>query len=161
LTFSRKSLKTIRREIDKLYEQNLTIRSDDNNDFEEMVILNIERFGTQSYFANNQFVKSFRSLKDYLAQKGWLKMTAVLIGGRIAAVDMGCIYNGNYKLLAGGTHSDFPGVAKAINLHHMEEACKNSYNEVDFLCGDFSWKKIFHLSPRPLYQLSDKNVSVV
>jgi hypothetical protein len=153
--FSRKKLKTIRKEVDKMYGRNLIIRSNDINDFEQMLILNIERFGTGSYFANNLFAKSFRSLRDYLDQKGWLKMTTVLIDGRIAAVDMGCIYNGNYKLLAGGTHSDYPGVAKLINLYHMQEACKSSYKEVDFLCGDFSWKKLFHLAPRPLYEVSN------
>ena len=154
-TFSKKTLKKIRREVDRLYARNLVIRTDDSNDFEEMLILSIERFGTHSYFANNQFVKSFRALKDYLHQKGWLKMTAVIIDGRIAAVDMGCLYNGNYKLLAGGTHGDYPGVAKAINLHHMQEACTNRYKEADFLCGDFSWKKLFHLTPRPLYVVSN------
>jgi CelD/BcsL family acetyltransferase involved in cellulose biosynthesis len=82
-------------------------------------------------------------------------MTAVLMDGRVAAVDMGCIYKGDYKLLAGGTHSDYPGVAKAINLYHMQEACNNKYKTVDFLCGDFAWKKLFHLTPRPLYEVSN------
>jgi len=154
--FSKKTLKKIRREVDKLYKQNLIFRCGENNDFEEMVILNIERFGTRSYFANNQFVKSFRSLRDYLAQKGWLKMTTIMIDGRIAAVDMGCQYNGAYTLLSGATHSDYPGIAKVINLFHMEEACKKKYKEADFLCGDFFWKKLFHLTPRPLYKISNK-----
>jgi len=153
--FSKKTLKKIRREVDRMYEQNLSIRSGDINDFEEMLILNIERFGTRSYFASNQFVQSFRALRDYLDQKGWLQMTTIVIDGRIAAVDMGCSYNGVYTLLSGATHSDYPGVAKVINLFHMEEACKKKYKEVDFLCGDFSWKKLFHLTPRPLYEASN------
>ena len=154
-SFSKKTLKKIRREVDRLYARDLIVRNDDINGFEEMVILSIERFGTQSYFASNSFVKSFRVLRDYLDQKGWLKMTTIIIDGKVAAVDMGCLYKGNYKLLAGGTQGDYPGVAKVINLHHMREACTKRYNEVDFLCGDFSWKKLFHLAPRPLYEASN------
>jgi hypothetical protein len=31
-------------------------------------------------------------------------------------------------------------------------------DRVDFLCGDFSWKALFHLAPRPLYRLSSASV---
>jgi len=37
--------------------------------------------------------------------------------------------------------------------HHGTD--KSLYKEVDFLCGDFSWKKLFHLTPRPLYEASN------
>ena len=151
--FSKKTLKNIRREIEKMYARNLTIRRHEDDDFDKMIVLNIERFGTQSYFANNKFVGAFRAFKELLSQKGWLKMTSVLIDGRVAAVDMGCVYNGVYTLLSGGTHPDYPGVAKVINLFHLEESCREHYKEVDFLCGDFTWKKMFHLTPRPLYKM--------
>lgn len=153
--FSRKSIKTIRREVDRFYSRKLVIRTDFEPDFEVMIALNIERFGTQSYFADNQFATSFRVLRDYLRKNGMLKITTVLIDDKIAAVDMGCLYNGDYILLAGGTHTDYPGIAKLINLHHIQQACSNNYEAVDFLCGDFTWKKIFHLSPRILYKMSN------
>jgi CelD/BcsL family acetyltransferase involved in cellulose biosynthesis len=82
-----------------------------------------------------------------------LRITTVLIGGRLAAVDMGAIWNGTYTVLAGGTDADFPGVAKLINLHHLEWACQQRMTMVDFLCGDFNWKERFHLTPRQLYQI--------
>lgn len=153
--FSRKSIKTIRREVDRMYEKDLTICNNVSNAFDEMIKLNIERFGTTSYFSNNQFVASFRALKNYLEQKGLLRMTTVMMHDQVAAVDLGCLYKGQYTLLAGGTHSAYPGVAKVINCHHMQEACKHKYTLVDFLCGDFSWKKLFHLTPRPLYAISN------
>jgi len=152
--FKRRAIKSILKEVDRIYERALEIRIDYLDDFDELIRLNIERFGTQSYFANNRFAKSFRDLRDYLSKEGLLKLTTVVMDGRIAAVDMGCIYKNEYTLLAGGTDPEFKGVAKLINLHHMKEACKNKYDSVDFLCGDFSWKKIFRLTPRPLYKLS-------
>ena len=51
--------------------------------------------------------------------------------------------------------ADFPSVAKLINLHHMQRACRERLNLIDFLCGDFSWKKKFHLTENPLYLLSN------
>jgi hypothetical protein len=37
----------------------------------------------------------------------------------------------------------------------MQWACSERLNQVDFLCGDFNWKKLFHLTPRPLYLLGN------
>jgi hypothetical protein len=70
-------------------------------------------------------------------------------------VDMGCVYQGVYTLLAGGTNSRYLGVAKLINFHHMQRACEEKLKRVDFLCGDFNWKKLFHLTPRPLYLMTN------
>lgn len=153
--FSRKSLKTVHKDVNKLYNLGVTFRFDDLKDFDRMVAFNIERFGTQSYFANNKFARSFEDLMNFLKEKEYLRIITVIIDGQIAAVDMGCLYNGSYTLLAGGTNVDFPGIAKLINLWHLQSSCTNRYNMVDFLCGDFSWKKLFHLTPRPLYQLSN------
>jgi CelD/BcsL family acetyltransferase involved in cellulose biosynthesis len=36
----------------------------------------------------------------------------------------------------------------------MRWACQQRLQQVDFLCGDFHWKKQFHLTPRPLFLLS-------
>lgn len=152
--FSKKSIKSIRREVAKMYDRDLCIDENFPNAFEEMVAMNIERFGSSSYFASNRFVKSFRALKELLEKRNMLKMTTVLIEGKIAAIDMGCLFNEDYTLLAGGTSESFPGVAKVINLHHIQEACKNNYKTVDFLCGNFSWKTMFHLTPRPLFKMT-------
>jgi CelD/BcsL family acetyltransferase involved in cellulose biosynthesis len=77
----------------------------------------------------------------------------VLVGGKVAAVDIGAVWGSTYTVLAGGTQPDFPGIAKLINLHHIEWACNQNFMEVDFLCGDFNWKNRFHLTPRPLYEI--------
>ena len=125
------------------------------SDFEHIVQLNINNFGAQSYFYDYRFRKSFRLLMHYLNEKGWLRITTVIINGDIAAVDLGCVYRGVYTLLGGGTNRGYPGVAKLINLHHMQRGCRERFNLIDFLCGDFSWKKKFHLTERPLYLLSN------
>lgn len=152
--FSKKSAKNIKREIASL-QAGAFYRNDDISDFEHMVQLNVNNFGERSYFYDLRFLESFRSLMHYLNEKGWLRITTVVINGDIAAVDIGCVYRGDYTLLGGGTNRDYRGVAKLINLYHMERGCRERFNLIDFLCGDFSWKQKFHLTPRPLYLLSN------
>ena len=153
--FSRKSRKNILRELAALESQGVTYRLDDIRDFDILVELNVERFGSQSYFFDPRFRESFRSLARLFQEKGWLRFTTVLINDAPAAVDMGCVYRGVYTLLAGGTNSRYLGVAKLINFHHMQRACEEKLARVDFLCGDFNWKKLFHLTPRPLYLMTN------
>ena len=156
--FSHRSTKRLRREVAALESQGVCYRFDDVSDFDILVRFSLERFGSRSYFHDPRFTESFRSLMHFLREREWLRLTTVIIGDEVAAVDMGCLYREVYTLLAGGTNRDFPGVAKVINLHHIRRACRERLQSVDFLCGDFSWKKLFHLTPRPLYLLS--NVSV-
>ena len=156
--FSHRSAKRIKRELAAIEDRGVRYRRDDTGDFEHLVRLNLRRFGTSSYFHDRRFLQSFRSLMDLLNDGGWLRLTTLMIGGEPAAVDLGCIYRGVYTLLAGGTHGGSPGVAKLINVYHMRRACEERLRLVDFLCGDFSWKRLFHLTPRPLYLLSNAEV---
>lgn len=157
--FAHRNVKRLRREVAALAER-LSFRHDHAADFESLVDLNLGRFGAASYFADPRFTESFRSLAGLLRDRGWLRLTTILDGETPAAVDLGGIYDNAYTLLGGGTHAEYPGVAKLINLHHIEHACGERFAQVDFLCGDFSWKTLFHLTPRPLYMLADAQSGV-
>jgi hypothetical protein len=39
-----------------------------------------------------------------------------------------------------------------MNMQHIEFACHSRVSKVDFLCGDFFWKKLWHLDPEHLYK---------
>lgn len=157
--FSRKSWKAIHKEVDKFYARDLKMRVDDFSDIDLMIKMNIDRFGKESYFFDERFRASFLEMAQFLKDSNMLRTTAVIVDGEVAAVDAGSIYNGVYTLLAGGTHVDYPGVAKLINLYHIKVACEQKYKEADFLCGDFFWKKKFHLSPRTLDVFSNVALS--
>jgi len=156
--FSNKSAKRIKRELAAIEGQGVRYRFNELSDFDYMVRLSVERFGELSYFSDHRFREGFRDVARFLAERGWLQMTTILINDEVAAVDLGSLYRGTYTLLAGGTHGGYPGVAKLINIHHIRRACEERFERVDFLCGDFSWKILFHLTPRPLYLLSNTPV---
>ena len=153
--FSGKTFKRLQKELAAVEAPGAAYRLDDCADIEWLVDMNLRRFGAHSYFYDERFCQSFRSLMELSRERGWLRVTTVLLGGEIAAVDVGVRLADTYILLGGGTNPDYPGVAKLINLYHMRRACAERIPVVDFLCGDFSWKKLFHLTQRPLYLLTN------
>lgn len=158
--FSGKSLKRIAREIEGINARGITWRLDRFEDLDIMVAMNIAHFKEASYFADSRFRKGFLDTARLFKERGWLRVTTALVGSTVAAVDMGVLYKNVYTLMAGGTDPAYPGIAKLINFHHMERACRESMDEVDFLCGDFNWKKMFHLTERPLYLFTKASVQV-
>lgn len=151
--FSGKSRKKLSRELSVLENQGVEYRFDRVEDIRFLFRMNLEVFGETSYFYNPSFLDSFEKLIAWLFNHNMLRITTLMIGGQIAAVDIGAIWQKSYTILAGATNPEFPGVAKMINFHHLDRSCRERFDVVDFLCGDFGWKRRFHLSDRPLYEL--------
>lgn len=151
--FSGKSRKKLLQEVKKLESIGSEYRHNHWADVDAMFQMNLDAFGNNSFFSDPRFLRSFENLLSWLTAKNMLRVTTVLLGGKIAAIDIGALFNGTYTVLAGGTNPEFKGVAKMINFHHLEWACKERFSMVDFLCGDFGWKERFHLTPNPLYQI--------
>ena len=154
-SFSRKRSKMLRSKMELLASRGLEFSHDEDDSFNRMLDMNLERFSSDSYFHDTRFREGFRAMLHALKTRGKLRSTSLYLEGKLAALDIGVIFNNRYTLLAGATNANFPGVAKLINLHHLEYACQERIDEVDFLCGDSgcSWKPLFHLTPRPLYLL--------
>jgi len=152
-TFSHKTAKKLKKELAAWDRYSVEWRIDREEDFELLCEMNRSRFGRQSYFYDSRFLESFRSLMQLLRDRGWLRIVTVIVDGEPAAVDLGSLYNGMLTMLAGGTNEKFLGIAKVINMHHINYACENKLDSVDFLCGDFNWKTLFHLTPAPLYMI--------
>lgn len=152
-TFSGKSRKKLTKELGELEKLGVAYRYDHVNDIQWLYRMNLQSFQEESYFYDPRFLDSMEKLVTWLHDQGALRITTLLLGGTIAAVDIGGVWQETYTVLAGATNPVFPGVAKMINFHHMQWACQQRIKSVDFLCGDFGWKQRFHLSPRPLYEM--------
>jgi hypothetical protein len=154
--FSHKTAKKLKKELDGWNRYSVEWRFNQPEDFDILCQMNRSRYGRLSYFHDNRFLESFRSLMWLLHERGWLRIVTVSIDGEPAAVDIGSQYNGMLTMLAGGTNENFRGIAKLINMHHITFACEQKLDSVDFLCGDFNWKTLFHLTPSPLYIIEGK-----
>lgn len=151
--FSGKSRKKLSRELAGLENQGVSYRYDQVGDIQWLYRMNLESFRESSYFYDPRFLDSMEKLFSWLHGQGMLRVTTLLIGGTVAAVDIGAVWEKSCTVLAGATNPAFPGVAKMINFHHLEWSCRQRMDVVDFLCGDFGWKQRFHLSARPLYEM--------
>ena len=130
-SFSGKSRKKIISEIQAIEKQGVTFRYNCLEDMDILFQLNLKNFGERSFFYDVKFLNAFKALSRMFHQNKKLRIVTVLVDQRIAAVDMGVIWNNCCTLLAGGTSRDFPGIAKLINLHHIQWACShnNSHKE--------------------------------
>jgi CelD/BcsL family acetyltransferase involved in cellulose biosynthesis len=155
--FSGKSRKKINREIHGLGTLEYMYEGWTPGDIEWMIDMNKANFGDNSYFDDPRFLEGFEKMLSVLSEMKRLHVSSVSVGGRLAAVDVGAVFNGRYTVLAGAADPEFPGIAKAINLSHIRWGCSNRFEQIDFLCGDFGWKERFHLEPRPLFT-STRNV---
>ncbi len=151
--FSRKTARKLQKELAAWDRFSVEWRINQPEDFDILCEMNLSRFGRLSYFHDDRFLASFRSLIQLLQERGWLRMVTVIVDGEPAAVDMGSLADGMLTLLAGGTNEKYRGIAKLINMYHMTFACEQKLDSVDFLCGDFNWKTLFHLTPAPLYMI--------
>jgi CelD/BcsL family acetyltransferase involved in cellulose biosynthesis len=158
--FPGKTRRQWEREIGRLEAMGVTWRLDCFSDLETLLSLNLRSFGEDSYFRDPRFLRAFEALADWLRSRGMARLTTILVGGRVAAVDFGGLYGDRCTILAGGTDREFPGIAKLINLHHIRRACGERLKSLDFLCGDFGWKERFRLTPRPLFRVDTRGAEI-
>jgi len=154
MTFSKKTRKKFNCELNRLHDQSVHYRYNHMPDIDWMFEKNISVYREDSYFYDNRFFRAFIDMIEFFKNNGLLLLSSLLVGGRLAAVDVGALWNNVYTVLAGGADRQFKGIAKLINFHHLKLACRRRFDIVDFLCGDFNWKSRFHLTPCPLYKLS-------
>lgn len=150
--FSRKKFKSIRRTIQGFDDRDCSFHINRISDFSRLVELSLQQYGVQSFLHDLRFREGFREITHLLHRRKMLRMVSIEIDGTIAAVDLGALFRGTYSVFVGGTHQSFPGIAKLINRHHIEVSCKERLRKVDFLCGDFHWKKLWHLDAEPLFK---------
>ncbi|MBN1831741.1 MAG: GNAT family N-acetyltransferase [Deltaproteobacteria bacterium] len=149
--FSNKKLKAILKEV-RSYTENASFHLNRVEDFDRIVDMSVKYYGKDSYLHDDRFREGFRDIMYFLQQGGWLRMVSLEIQGETVAVDLGALWQGTYTVFLGGADRGFPGVAKAMNMHHIDFACEKGISKVDFLCGDFHWKKLWHLDPEPLFK---------
>lgn len=151
--FSNKKFKSILKTVNTIMDMGGRFHVNRLEDYDLLVKMSLEKFGEESYLCDHRFRESFRDVMNYLYDNGWLRMISLELEGETAAIDLGVVYNRTYTVFLGGVFSGIPGIAKVMNMHHVDYALQNRLFKLDFLCEDFHWKKLWHLDPEPLYKL--------
>lgn len=151
--FSNKKFKCIIKTVKSILEMGGSFHINRTADYDLLVEMSIERYGEESYLRDCRFRNSFRDIINFLLQKGYLRMVSLELDGKTVAVDIGALYRGVYTVFLGGVFSRVPGLPKVMNMYHIDYALNNRVFKLDFLCGDFNWKKLWHLDQEPLFKL--------
>lgn len=151
--FSNKKFKSIMRDVNNILNMGATFHINCVEDFELLVEMSIEKYGAESYLQDVRFRNSFRDAIRLFQRNGYLRMVSMELEGNTVAVDLGSVFKGVYTVFLGGIFSRVPGLPKAMNMHHIDFAINSKIHKLDFLCGDFNWKKLWHLDEEPLFKV--------
>ena len=135
--FTWKKLKAIKKEIASLLSPGSSWHINRLSDYDLLVNMNLGKFGDTSYFYDSRFAESFRDVMHMLAQRGWLRMVSLQIGGETVAVDMGALFNNTFVGFLGGTPSDFSAVDQAVNMQQSAFCCQQPGSQADLPGGGF------------------------
>ena len=150
--FSRKKSKAIKKVIQSFESYGCRIYYNRLSDFNSMVEMSLKQFGRKSFMYDIRFRNGFREIMNFMHHNSILRMISCEIGGELAAVDIGAVFNGIYTVFIGGTNPEFPGIAKLMNMNHIDFCFRERLRKIDFLCGDFHWKKLWHLDSEKLWK---------
>lgn len=145
--FKKKRRYNLKRDKRKIEILNPQIIIDDFSHFDALIDLSKKRFaqkGEDTDWEDPQRVDTFRKVIE-LGQNDQsykIRMISVLIGDKIAAVDLIAIFNDcYYPLKCGYEVGLFPGIGNFVNLLEIEDALKLGMKKMDFLEYGYGWKE--------------------
>ena len=160
-TTKKKTRQNLRRNRKKIEAQNPRIVIDNFPDFEHLVSLSKERFKQkreETDWKDPRRVEAFRQVIKLAGESYKTRMITVLIGKRIAGVDLIAFFNRCYYTLRCGYNvRDFPGIGNFFNLLEIDDAIRLGMKKIDFLQESYEWKSLF-FQTIPLFKY-EKSVS--
>jgi len=111
---------------------------------------------TYSVFEDTRAVAFYNDLAEELSALGWLRLSALLVGGEVAAVHLGFEYGGTFSYYMPTFDDSFSRyfVGRSLLLEMIRDAFVRRLKEFDLLLGDESYKFDFQPKIREVYSLS-------
>ena len=152
-TFSSKHRKNLLSDIRKVDELNLDVVWERLENFSYAAKFNSERFGSESDYSDEEFVKSTFNFLKILDDKNLIYTLRVSNGDKVLGVEFAAFYDGVYYVLNGGYDRSVKNLGKFIMYTHMRNAEKLCAVKIDFLVGDTGWKDLWNMQKKKVYTL--------
>jgi len=147
MTLKKKTRLNLRRDRRKIERQNPKIVIDHFSNFEHLVRLSKERFEQKSEktdWEDPRKVEAFRQVIRLAGKSYKIRMISVLIGNKIAGVDLIALFNRcYYTLICGYNVRNFSGIGNFLNLFEIDDAIRLGMRKIDFLQDSYEWKNNF------------------
>ncbi|MCB9359355.1 GNAT family N-acetyltransferase [Candidatus Woesearchaeota archaeon] len=109
------------------------------------------RFGQESNYSDEEFVRQFRKLIEYVTEKEMLITLKVFEGDKLIGIEIAIRFDSTYLLLNGGYATEYKNVGKYLIYLHILKAFEDGYKEMDFLTGEGGWKELWNLDKEQYY----------
>lgn len=158
-TLKKKKRYNLKRDQRIIQNQNPEIVINRFEDFNDLVRLSLRRFHDKGEDADwedprrtetfRQVLKLGKSAKDYQ-----IRMISIVIGSKIASVDLIALFKNCYSpLKCGYDVKNFPGIGNFVNLLEIDDAASLGMEKMDFLEIGYGWKdKWFEAVPLLKYE---------
>jgi len=147
MTLKKKIRLNLRRDRRKIERQDPKIVINNFSDFEHLVRLSKERFEQKSEktdWEDPRKVEAFRQVIKLAGKSYKTRMISVLIGNKIAGVDLIALFNKcYYTLICGYNVLNFSGIGNFLNLFEIDDAVRLGMKKIDFLQDSYEWKNNF------------------
>jgi hypothetical protein len=159
----KKKRHNIKRDCKKITRLNPRLFYGNEEHIENMFRLNRKRFSKPGVSADDisrfdlpYYRKVFRLLAKLACPAHQVFVTTALDTG-IEAVEFGFMYNKScYAFNAGANIESYSGLGTFSNIMLIDYAIKQGCSEVDFLYGDYNWKKSWEFATRQPYEFDLK-----
>lgn len=158
-TLKKKKRYNFKRDRRIIKTQNPKIILNNFSNFDILVNLSIKRFegkGEDADWKDQRRVETFRQvIKSGQGNNDYkIRMITVIIGNKVAAVDLIVLFNDcYYPLKCGYDIKNFPGIGNFVNLLEIDDAVSLGMKKMDFLEISYGWKeKWFETVPLLKYE---------
>ena len=155
MTLKKNRRHDLRKDRRKIERQNPEIIINNFADFDHLVELSKKRFrekGEETDWENPRRVKTFREVIKLGGKSYQIRMITIKINGKVAGVDLICLYGKTYfTLKCGYDVQNFSGIGNFMNLLEIDDALKLGMKKIDFLQNNYGWKSQY-FQPLPLFK---------
>ena len=151
-TFNKKHRKNLRYDLKQLEKLNYNLVFEQNEHFDDFVMLSVKRFGNDSDLSDGAFVGQMRQFVRYLSENNMLHTISIEIEGKIQGIEFAAVYNNVYYVLNGASNPEIENLGKLLIMSHIKNAIKLKAKEVDFLSSETGgWKKLWNCEEEEYY----------
>ena len=156
-TLKKNERHSMRKDRRRIEGQNPEIITDNFSDFDSLVEISKKRLTEKNKVPDWQDprrIETFRQVINLGGRSYKNRMITVKINGKVAGVDLICLFNNTYFAVKCGYNvAEFPGIGNFFNLIEIDDAIKLGMKKIDFLQNNYTWKsRWFEAVPLFKYQ---------
>jgi uncharacterized protein YozE (UPF0346 family) len=151
-TFNKKHRKNLNYDLRQLEKTDYRLVWNAKSHLARLAGLNRMKFGEESNFEEQQFMKSMQLMVDSAEKLNLLHMLSIKISSKVEASQIALFHNKIYTVLTGGSNPEIKNLGKLLIVEHIRRAAELKADTVDFMTAESGWKRLWKLDETMLYK---------